>query len=108
GSDNTSQSNTETQDSQTVAGSETAQETDAQEAMRAVYLENGNGNMFVSIEQETPFTGTLPEDISDEDGNAITADDLNNGDVVDIYGDGIMLNSYPGQYPGISKLVRVE
>lgn len=108
GSDNTSQSNTETQDSQTAAGSETVQETDAQEAMRAVYLENGNGNMFVSIEQETPFTGTLPEDISDEDGNAITADDLNNGDVVDIYGDGIMLNSYPGQYPGISKLVRVE
>ena len=105
GNDTTAQSSAQTQDSQ---DSQEAEETQAQDALRAVYLKNDNGVLFVSIEQDSPFTGNIPDEILDEDGNAISEDDLNNGDVVDVYGNGIMLESYPGQYPGITKLVRVE
>ena len=35
----------------------------------------------------------------------ITSEILKAGDYVDVYGDGIMLESYPGQYPGVSKMV---
>ena len=31
---------------------------------------------------------------------------LENGDKVKIYGDGIMLESFPGQYPGVTKIQR--
>ncbi len=88
--------------------SETVSETEEQTPLRAVYLKNDQGFLFVSIDQETPFTGTLPEDITDESGNAIAPEDLNSGDVFDIYGNGIMTMSYPGQYPGMTKLIRVE
>lgn len=80
----------------------------AQEALRAVYLKNDVGELFVALEQGTPFTGMLPEEIVDADGTAISGEDLQSGDVLDIYGSGIMTNSYPGQYAGITKLVRVE
>ena len=79
-----------------------------QEAIRAVYLKNDYGDLFVDLQQESPFTGTIPQEILDEEGNPVTADQLNSGDVLDVYGNGIMLESYPGQYPGITKLVRVE
>lgn len=80
----------------------------SQEPLRAVYLKNDVGELFVALEQGTPFTGTFPDDIVDEEGKRIDRDDLQNGDVLDIYGSGIMTNSYPGQYAGITKLVRVE
>ena len=31
---------------------------------------------------------------------------MENGDKVKIYGDGIMLESFPGQYPGVTKIQR--
>ena len=79
-----------------------------QQAIRAVYLKNDYGDLFVDLQQESPFTGTIPREILDEEGNPLSADQLNSGDVLDVYGDGIMLESYPGQYPGITKLVRTE
>ena len=30
------------------------------------------------------------------------------GDFLQVEGDGIMLNSYPGQYPGISRIMRIS
>ncbi len=111
GNDGTSQSSDQSQDSQETQEnqeSESAEETQAQDALIAVYLKNDNGVLFVDIEQESPFTGNIPDEILDEDGNAISEDDLNSGDVVEVYGNGIMLESYPGQYPGITKIVRVE
>ena len=33
---------------------------------------------------------------------------MTDGDVYLIYGDGIMLQSFPGQYPRITKMVRKE
>lgn len=85
-----------------------AEEDPAQAPVRAVYLKNDYGELFVNIEQENPFTGNIPEEIVDEEGNALSEEELKSGDVLEIYGNGIMLESYPGQYPGITKLVRVE
>lgn len=92
---------------QTTEG-EQAEENPAQAPVRAVYLKNDYGELFINIEQDNPFTGTIPEKIEDEEGNALSEEDLKSGDVLEVYGDGIMLESYPGQYPGITKLVRVE
>lgn len=39
-------------------------------------------------------------------GKLISDDVLENGDKVKIYGDGIMLESFPGQYPGVTKIQR--
>lgn len=84
------------------------QDAENEDAMRAVYLRNDQGGLFVNLENETPFTGSIPEKIVDEEGNTITADEMENGDVYLIYGNGIMLESYPGQYPGITSLEREE
>ena len=51
------------------------------------------------------FTTSIPNDLKDNDGKKITSEILKAGDYVDVYGDGIMLESYPGQYPGVSKMV---
>ena len=80
------------------------------DAMQAVYLEKEDGNsIFVNLEAEYPFHGTVPEDaVYDESGKKITPDDLNNGDVVDIYGNGMIAESYPAQYHGITEIRRIE
>lgn len=80
------------------------------DAMQAVYLEKENGNnIFVNLDEGYPFNGTIPEDsLYDENGKKIKAEDLNNGDVVDIYGDGAIADSYPAQYHGITKIARKE
>lgn len=78
--------------------------------MQAVYLKKEDGNnIFVELENDMPFTGKIPqEELYDENGEKITEQDLNNGDVLNIYGNGIMAQSYPGQYNGISKIERTE
>ena len=83
---------------------------DSGNIMQAVYLKKENGNnIFVSLENDMPFTGKIPqEELYDEEGKKITEQDLNNGDVLDIYGNGIMAQSYPAQYHGITKIERTE
>ena len=83
---------------------------DAGQYLKAVYLEKEDGNsIFVNLTAEYPFTGTIPEgELYDEEGKKITEQDLNNGDVVNIYGNGIMAESYPAQYHGITKIERTE
>ena len=72
---------------------------------RAIAIPYGeDGILFVDANSELPFTVTLPEEIYDLDGEKITAADLERGNVVEITGNGIMLNSYPGQYPGVTKI----
>ena len=46
--------------------------------------------------------------LTDENGKKLTEEDMTDGDVYLIYGDSIMLESFPGQYPGITKMVRKE
>ena len=54
--------------------------------------------LFVDQETETPYYPTLPED----------APELTAGDVVRVTGNGIMLESYPAQYPGITDVEVIE
>lgn len=76
----------------------------------AVYLLEDDGNeMFVQLEPEMLFSGTIPEDeIYDENGSKISREDLKNGDVLEITGNGIIAESYPAQYHGIYKMRRIE
>lgn len=72
---------------------------------RAIAIPYGeDGILFVDANSELPFTVTLPEEIYGLGGEKITAADLERGNVVEITGNGIMLNSYPGQYPGVTKI----
>ena len=59
----------------------------------AMVVTLGNGEvLFVDQETETPYYPTLPED----------APELTAGNIVRVTGNGIMLESYPAQYPGIT------
>ena len=73
--------------------------------MEAVYLKDEQGNgIFVQTDIEMPFFGTIPQELYDEKENKITEEDLNSGDVVKIWGNEAIAQSYPAQYPGITKI----
>lgn len=74
------------------------------EAM-VVRLDDG-GLLLVDTRSGSPFVPTAVDeaDIIGVDGHALTADDLKPGNVVRVAGNGIMLESYPGQYPGIETI----
>ena len=65
----------------------------------AMVVTLGNGEvLFVDQETETPYYPTLPEN----------APKLATGNIVRVTGNGIMLESYPAQYPGITSVEVVE
>ena len=77
--------------------------------MKAGYFHtDDNSWYFADLDTDTIFSGTIPDKLSDENGKKLTEEDMTDGDVYLIYGDGIMLQSFPGQYPGITKMVRKE
>lgn len=51
--------------------------------------------IFVDTSTDVLFDAYIPEG----------TEELTTGDLVKIYGDGIMLESYPGQYPGVTRIV---
>lgn len=69
----------------------------------------GDSVLFVDQETETPYypTSTTAE-VLDIDGNVIALTDLVPGNVVKVTGNNIMLESYPGQYPGITTIEVTE
>lgn len=74
-----------------------------------VVYANGNDVLLVDTQTDTPYWPTIPEEgIVGLDGNVIPVDDLQVGNIVAVEGDGIMLESYPGQYPGITSMTVVE
>lgn len=78
-------------------------------AVRAMYVPYGEGGyIFVDTEKGTVFTVHMPEEIYDAGGRKIAQDGLQKGNIVKIYGNGIMLESYPGQYPGVTKIKVIE
>ena len=90
-----------------AAGSASAADADAAttESTALVVFANGNDMLFVDQDTQTPYFPTIPaEGIKAQDGATITVDDLAVGNVVAIEGNGIMLESYPGQYPGITSI----
>lgn len=79
-------------------------------SLKAVYLKKEDGNsIFINLTDKYPFTGTIPDgELYDEDGKKITEEELNSGDVLNIWGNGIIAQSYPAQYNGITKMERTE
>jgi hypothetical protein len=69
-----------------------------------VLRDPAGGLYFVDTENGSFFTASVPEEITGVDGSAITEEDLGAGDLVEITGNGIMLESYPGQYPGVTRI----
>ena len=77
--------------------------------IEAMYIPAGeDGHLMIGEGTGNIFTITMPENIQDKNGKKISEKDLKRGDIVAIYGDGIMLESYPGQYPGVSKIKVVK
>lgn len=82
---------------------------DAAEAICAMVLVDPGGNRyFIDVNAGTFFTAPIPEEFTNADGEMLEESDLSAGDLVEIYGNGIMLESYPGQYPGVSRMVLVQ
>lgn len=75
-----------------------------QETITAMYIPFGQGGHIFVGDQAGVFTATFPDEIYDVNGKKITQSQLTRGNMVLIYGNGIMLESYPGQYPGIAKM----
>ena len=86
------------------SGKEAGENEMGQEAITAIYIPFGDGEHIFVGEQAGVFIATFPEEIYDINGQKITRDQLVKGNMVKIYGNGIMLESYPGQYPGITKM----
>ncbi|MCI8465168.1 MAG: hypothetical protein HFI63_04835 [Lachnospiraceae bacterium] len=77
--------------------------------LRSMVLADADGNLYyIDVNTGTFFTAPIPEDLTDADGNSLSPDAIKAGSVVDIYGNGMMLESYPGQYPGVSKMVLIK
>lgn len=79
-----------------------------QDTITAMYIPFGEGEHIFVSEQAGVFIATFPEQIYDIDGKQITQEQLVKGNMVKIYGNGMMLESYPGQYPGITKMEVTE
>ncbi|GAA0632340.1 hypothetical protein [Bifidobacterium pullorum] len=102
-------SGTTAEEGKPVAASGTGRSTgrSAESDMEAmvVRLDDG-GLLLVDTRSGSPFVPTAVDEanIIGVDGRALTADDLRPGNVVRVAGNGIMLESYPGQYPGIETI----
>ena len=74
-----------------------------------VVLEDGTA-LFVDTDTNVPYLPLVSDDalVVDADGNQLGLSGLRTGNVVSVTGDGAMLQSYPAQYPGISRVELVE
>lgn len=96
-----------TSGSGTVSAARNISEEEAMfESEALVIASDEAGLLFVDTETETPYTpGDLAQArIVGADGEEISASDLARGNLVRVVGNGIMLESYPAQYPGISEV----
>lgn len=70
---------------------------------------NGDEVLLVDQKTQAPYIPTnLDNATIIYNGQEIDEDDLVAGNIVQVTGNGIMLESYPGQYPGITKVEVVE
>lgn len=93
-----------------MKGKENNEEAEAS-AITATYVPYGENEYIYVSDEAGVFTVTAPPemyDILDINGNKIALNQLVKGNKVKIYGDGIMLESYPGQYPGASRVEVIE
>lgn len=82
---------------------------DEQVSTAMVVMQDGASVLFVDQQTQTPYYPTLPEGaVLNADGQPMANGDLAVGNIVEVTGNGIMLESYPGQYPGIYKVQVIE
>lgn len=82
-----------------------------EDSMTAMVVTLGNGELlFVDQNTETPFYVTNPDKVkvTDEAGQISDFYDLKTGNLVEIIGNGVMANSYPGQYPGVTDMKVIQ
>lgn len=97
-----------------AAAAKQGQKTSSVEDMKitGMYLtfgEDDDSYIFADIENNSLFYAQIPDDnLLDEAGEELDEDELQKGDIVDIYHSGIVAESFPPQYPGVTKMVRVE
>ena len=81
------------------------------EAIRAICIEAGDllkEQVFVDMDTKTIFKADIPDEgIYNRNGKLISGDVLENGDMVKIYGDNVMTDSTPAEYPGVTKMQRI-
>ena len=84
---------------------------DEENVITAMYVPYGEGfHIFVS-EEIGAFVVTADKEtleVKNAGGQKISFDQLAKGNVVKIYGNGAMAESYPGQYPGVSRIEVVK
>ncbi len=82
----------------------------AEEVQKAVFLAEDSGVWYLGdLEHGTIYVTHTPSDtLYDENGSALDPSEIKKGDFLQVEGDGIMLESYPGQYPGISRISRIS
>lgn len=64
--------------------------------------------LLVDQDNGAVFTANFPEELYDIDGEKTAREQLKKGNILKIYGNGIMLESWPGQYPGVTRMEVVE
>lgn len=96
------------QASRNFSSSDEASSADVTQRAMVAYVDDDH-LLLVDTETETPYFVTNDvDDIYGMDGREIDEAELAIGNIVEVVGDGIMLESYPGQYPGIRSLRVVE
>lgn len=82
----------------------------AEEVQKAVFLAEDSGVWYLGdLEHGTIYVTHTPSDtLYDENGSAIDPSEIKKGDFLQVEGDGIMLESYPGQYPGITRIQKIS
>ncbi len=82
----------------------------AEEVQKAVFLAEDSGVWYLGdLEHGTIYVTHTPSDtLYDENGSAIDPSEIKKGDFLQVEGDGIMLDSYPGQYPGITRIQKIS
>ena len=84
-----------------------AQDEDA--PLRAMILSLSDGEaLLITQDTEMPFLSPLSAEILGLDGEALSLADLSAGDIVDVYGNGVMTRSYPAQYNSVTKVQLVS
>lgn len=85
-------------------------------AVKAMYVEIGSHGEYMFVQQEEgneiPFTAEIPSDcLYEQKGSEqkpLSVEKLGTGDILKLYGEGIMSKSYPGEYAGVTKAVRLR
>lgn len=82
-----------------------------EQAISAVYIETGDvfkHQVFVDMDTNMIFTAQAPpEGVYNKNGTLIPGEVPEDGDIIKIYGDGVMGTSDPAVYSGVEKMQRI-